>query len=1762
MLRFAKFLNQILVLMILFGLIFSSIEISRKTPLHAQDDFPLATENLIAYVDPVFGYSLDYPSDWIARPTPSEGHSGLAVFSPNSPEENTKIEIGVWPVKYSGEMELLEWFEVQQLPHSTTENVEAISFNGIFGWVIERKSFDGQVFYIGIVEQDQTVYFATLYGASNDNFLIFENILMSMMLPPNLEFSLLERTSSTLVYPNGIPNSGSPIDYFSSESMAKFIVPVGANYGNDSTWTIVQTGNHGQSHNCPASANQPNCGAIDISLPIGTPVYAAHDGYITYAGDDPGGFGKFVVILHDGSPTYSLYAHLNDIAINHSGPDPIQQGQLLGWSGDTGYSKGPHLHFGISLEVSSNTFVPVDLEQGFTDDYYPGIRWNSLINGDPCPTSTDCGDALGVPEFFTDPSYQGDAHAFSFDVVNLSTIQGSTWNDSIESFRVPSEYAVRLYNDPGIPFAGEFLQTIGREEVASIDSGFSNQASAIDIVTGMCPAMNATFSLPFSTNTTSGTDCEPTPPVPPTGTDLASFTGIENPIDTIVVSPEQAVHKSWWILNTGTTIWGSGYQLVFTSGKQMGAPSTVSIPAAAPGEVVELNVDIIAPSEPGTYRGYWRLRNPQGTYFGDELWVQVNVSDDTNPPPTDNYALTCINCPTTVEPGQTFRPTLRVTVGSGQLLESRGDMLRHKSGDLFGAWPHVAVVGTVNQGQTYDFTFYADNPITAPASDGTYQSTWQLWQNGQWVGPEYVIQFTVGSGGGSNYPPNKPTLTGPGDWAVYQGNGGIVLSANHNGDPDGDAVTQYYFEIFESAQNASSGWISSSSWSPQGLGYYGYQWRVKVRDSKGAESGWSETWHFSVYDPTIDITQLEFVPLDGAGEEVRILACADAPATLRVDVNTATDGSSNGQWNILKELGVPCFNNIDAPVWNTLEYEAGTHLVRVLARGDGGWENAAVREETYTVPANHRPNTPTGFSPPLGAYVNSQTVTFVWKETLRTTSYRLEISLAEDYSTLLYSQEFPFGTTEHTYTFDSDYETVYWRVIAIGPYGSNQTNRRLHIDIDAANSSITSLPGVTTDTQFSVYWSGSDARSGLRWYDIQVRDGDRPDSEWTDWLVNTTKMAEIFQGQTGHTYYFRVRSMDEVGNWETWPSGDGDTYTLVDPTAAPPTQWWNDAYAQKRNLIILNNDSDVIPTHYPMHIHFDSTTTPTAAEIFNASLTLLKGNDVRIVYNDETELPLFIQRFTSQSIDIWFPLQVELTGGQSNDSNYQIYYGNGAASSPSATVNAVFLPQNDSNTVALWHFQENTGNLVNDSSGKSHNGTFVNSGWTDGWLGWAGVFNGTSSYVDAGNSNDFNIAAGPMTIEAWIYLTGTTGDFPHLVSKWGFGENSYFFRLTGDRKLQLLLRANGGNRAVTGNTALELNQWYHVAVTYDGTNIMRTFINGVQTGMISDGADALPGNRRLFIGWAEDGADGGHFPGYIQHVRISNTERTSFPYAKVNIVPSVVAGSIVEPPISGSPDLALLQLNTFPNPGGGVLVQAVFANQGDKDTGNGFYIDLYLDQLPEVANSSGSVLFWVNDTIVAGSIVTVTNVIDSLTNLRIDPLQIQEINGIPEVSGTLYAQVDSTGVVPEIDNNNNIFSSGIEICFTDPDGYESDDSFEKATNLLPGIVQTHNIHSIGDEDWFAIEMEEGEAYIIKTLDLSTDADTYLYLFDEDGETLLASNDDFNGTLASEIHWTATASGTYYMRIKHWNPNISGCGTSYSVKFFVAGNEVYLPMIVR
>lgn len=98
--------------------------------------------------------------------------------------------------------------------------------------------------------------------------------------------------------------------------------------------------------------------AIDLRAAVGTPVYAAEDGTVDWVqswdGKSTGGnqsYGNLVRIHHadyKGRRLQTLYAHLKESKVMYG--QAVKEGELIGYSGNTGNSKGPHLHFEVRLD--------------------------------------------------------------------------------------------------------------------------------------------------------------------------------------------------------------------------------------------------------------------------------------------------------------------------------------------------------------------------------------------------------------------------------------------------------------------------------------------------------------------------------------------------------------------------------------------------------------------------------------------------------------------------------------------------------------------------------------------------------------------------------------------------------------------------------------------------------------------------------------------------------------------------------------------------------------------------------------------------------------------------------------------------------------------------------------------------------------------------------------------------------------------------------------------------------------------------------------------------------------------------------------------------------------------------------------------------------------------------------------------------------------------------------------------------------------------
>jgi len=141
----------------------------------------------------------------------------------------------------------------------------------------------------------------------------------------------------------------------------------------------------------------------------------------------------------------------------------------------------------------------------------------------------------------------------------------------------------------------------------------------------------------------------PRPTATPKPCNLATFIKDVTVPDGTEFQPGHHFTKTWRLKNVGTCTWHN-YALVFDNGEQMGAPASVALPGTvAPGQEVDVSVDMVAPGTSGTYRGNWRLRDDKGVIFGltngNPFWVEIKVV-----PPTATPTMSIIILPTAPPP--------------------------------------------------------------------------------------------------------------------------------------------------------------------------------------------------------------------------------------------------------------------------------------------------------------------------------------------------------------------------------------------------------------------------------------------------------------------------------------------------------------------------------------------------------------------------------------------------------------------------------------------------------------------------------------------------------------------------------------------------------------------------------------------------------------------------------------------------------------------------------------------------------------------------------------------------------------------------------------------------------------------------------------------------------------------------------------------------------------------------------------------------------
>lgn len=163
--------------------------------------------------------------------------------------------------------------------------------------------------------------------------------------------------------------------------------------------------------------------------------------------------------------------------------------------------------------------------------------------------------------------------------------------------------------------------------------------------------------------------------------------------------------------------------------------------------------------------------------------------------------------------------------------------------------------------------------------------------------------------------------------------------------------------------------------------------------------------------------------------------------------------------------------------------------------------------------------------------------------------------------------------------------------------------------------------------------------------------------------------------------------------------------------------------------------------------------------------------------------------------------------------------------------------------------------------------------------GASGLFDGTGDWIQTASSSVLDLGTGNFTIEAWIRLTAQTNNFMGILAsnEATFLSTSRFFCCYGasapapGQQRRVALGGSGigvGNAVVLSTTQLNLNQWYHAAVTRTGTTT-RLFLDGVleSTATSSDSFNFSTNGTLIGANGWDGGA--GHYQGYIDDLRVT-----------------------------------------------------------------------------------------------------------------------------------------------------------------------------------------------------------------------------------------------------------------------------------------------------
>lgn len=429
-----------------------------------------------------------------------------------------------------------------------------------------------------------------------------------------------------------------------AQFIADVTIPDGTNFTANTTfkktWRIKNIGtctwnsndvslifDSGERMGAPASLALPTNVApgqtVDITVDMTAPANAGHYfGYWKFKSNSGGVFGigsnankSFWVEIYVASSSGTGY----DFTANAASAAWSSGAGALTFPGTDGSANGfgikldqPKLESGVTSANAGLLFAPNNVTNGYIQASYPAIRVQS---GDRFQATIGCEQGatncyvayslnyqIGNGPVKTFWTFREKYEGWTYNVnLNLNSLAGQ----DVKFILVTSAY--------GSPTGDRALWV---NPVISRAGSGGTPATSTPTVTG---------TPPTATPTKTGT-------VQPNACDRAQFISDVTVPDGTSFAPGIGFSKTWRLKNVGTCTW-TNYSIMFDTGEKMGGPDSALIPTTvAPGQTVDITLQLTSPTTAGTYRGYWKLKNNTGVPFGigsagtKSFWVEIKVS--------------------------------------------------------------------------------------------------------------------------------------------------------------------------------------------------------------------------------------------------------------------------------------------------------------------------------------------------------------------------------------------------------------------------------------------------------------------------------------------------------------------------------------------------------------------------------------------------------------------------------------------------------------------------------------------------------------------------------------------------------------------------------------------------------------------------------------------------------------------------------------------------------------------------------------------------------------------------------------------------------------------------------------------------------------------------------------------------------------------------------------------------------------------------------